>query len=118
MTTELSSEIEINEIIKRGRGRPKKEKVPTEPKKIGRPRKEIIITEIREKIKPGPKTSKTTDPEYYNNYYREHYKGVYTTCPSCKNPHVSIDKVHRHMRSMKCWKDEIHCKYIKTEDSI
>ena len=49
MTTELSSEIEINEIIKRGRGRPKNEKAPTEPKKIGRPRKEINITESKKK---------------------------------------------------------------------
>lgn len=36
-------------IEKRGRGRPSKEKLPTEPKKKGRPRKEINIVEIREK---------------------------------------------------------------------
>ncbi len=116
--SELSSEVEINEPIKRGRGRPKKEKPPKVPKKIGRPRKEINITEIREKMKPGPKTTKTQDPEYYNNYYRTHYKGMYTTCPACKNPHVSIDKVHRHMRSAKCLRDEMICTYIKTEEHL
>ena len=105
------------QTIARGRGRPRKEKPPAEPKKIGRPRKEINIVEIREKMKPGPKTSKTQDPEYFNNYYRAHYKGVYTTCPACKNPHVSADQVRRHMRSMKCLKDETSCKYMH-KDSV
>ena len=105
-------------IEKRGRGRPRKEKLPTEPKKKGRPRKEIDIVEIREKMKPGPKSSLTQDPEYYNNYYKTNYKGVYTTCPACKNPHVSVDKVHRHMKSTKCLKDEMYCKFIKIPAAI
>ena len=46
---ELDSPQEVIVIEKRGRGRPRKEKVPTEPKKIGRPRKEINIMEIRDK---------------------------------------------------------------------
>jgi hypothetical protein len=117
MSTEVSTHEVSTQTIARGRGRPRKEKPPAEPRKIGRPRKEINITEIREKMKPGPKTSKTQDPEYFNNYYRAHYKGVYTTCPACKNPHVSADQVRRHMRSMKCLKDETSCKYM-SEDTI
>ena len=108
--------------LKRGRGRPKKEKpiidepIPSKPR--GRPKKVIDIVEVREKLKKGPKTSLTKDPEYYNNYYREHYKGVYTTCPACKNPRVCVDKVHRHIKTRKCWYDEMCCKYIKTEDTF
>ena len=95
-----------NEAIKRGRGRPKKEKLETEPevaiKKRGRPRKEINILEIREKMKPGPKTNLTSDKNYYTQYYSSHYKGVCVTCPSCKNPNINVNKIHRHMRTYKC----------------
>ena len=107
---------------KRGRGRPKKEKLVSDEAVIvkprGRPRKIIDVSEIREKLKRGPKTSLTQDPEYYNNYYREHYKGMHTTCPACKNPNVSVDKVQRHIKTRKCWYDEMCCKFIKTEDTL
>ena len=100
---EILPEAEI-EAIKRGRGRPKKEKIETNepPKKRGRPRKEINLLEIREKMKPGPKTSLTADKTYYTQYYNTHYKGVCMTCPSCKNPNINVSKIHRHLRSYKC----------------
>ena len=71
-------------------------------KKRGRPRKEINLLEIREKMKPGPKTSLTADKNYYTQYYNTHYKGVCMTCPSCKNPNINVSKIHRHLRSYKC----------------
>ena len=111
MSTEVSTHEISTQTIARGRGRPRKEKPPAEPKKIGRPRKEINITEIREKMKPGPKTSKTQDPEYFNNYYRAHYKGVYTTCPACNDPRVRVDKIQRHINTLKCLKAEVTCKF-------
>ena len=118
METEQPQEETVTQ--KRGRGRPRKEMIDVAviAKPRGRPRKIIDVLEIRDKLKRGPKTSLTQDPEYYNNYYREHYKGMYTTCPACKNPHVSVDKVHRHIRTRKCWYDEMCCKFIKTEDTL
>ena len=118
METEQPQEETVTQ--KRGRGRPRKEiiDVAVIAKPRGRPRKIIDVLEIRDKLKRGPKTSLTQDPEYYNNYYKEHYKGMYTTCPACKNPHVSVDKVHRHIRTRKCWYDEMCCKFINTEDTL
>ena len=102
---EILPEPEI-EVIKRGRRRPKKEKVESEPdvslKKKGRHRKEINLLEIREKMKPGPKTSLTADKTYYTQYYNTHHKGVCMTRPSCKNPNINVSKIHRHLRSYKC----------------
>ena len=118
METEQPQEETVTQ--KRGRGRPRKEisDVAVIAKPRVRPMKIIDVLEIRDKLKRGPKTSLTQDPEYYNNYYREHYKGMYTTCPAFKNPHVSVDKVHRHIRTRKCWYDEMRCKFIKTEDTL
>ena len=101
------------EVIKKGRGRPRKEKIETNepPKKRGRPKKEINITEIRAKMKPGPKTSLTADKDYYTKYYSTHYKGVCMTCPSCKNPNINVSKIHRHLKSYKCLVDTALNKY-------
>ena len=101
------------EIIKKGRGRPRKEKVESNepPKKRGRPKKEIIISEIREKMKPGTKTNLTEDKAYYRNYYATHYKGVCMTCPSCRNPNINVNKVHRHMRTYRRLVDTALNKY-------
>ena len=111
---EILPEPEI-EVIKKGRGRPRKEKIETEttepPKKRGRPKMEIIISEKREKMKPGPKTSLTSDKAYYTKYYSEHYKSVCMTCPSCKNPNINVTKIRRHMRSHKCLLDTTLNKY-------
>ena len=109
---EIVPEPEI-EVIKRGRGRPKKEKIETNepPKKRGRPKKEINITEIRAKMKPGPKTSLTADKDYYTKYYSTHYKGVCMTCPSCKNPNINVSKIRRHLRSDKRLVDTALNKY-------
>ena len=92
------------EIIKKGRGRPKKEKIESNdpPKKRGRPKKEINIVDIRERMKPGPKTNLTADKNYYTQHYSTHYKGVCMTCPSCKNPNINVSKIHRHLKSYKC----------------
>ena len=83
---------EQESIIKRARGRPRKE-VPEikEPKKRGRPRLPTppSVNEIREKMKPGPKTNVCEDENYFNNYYHNHYKGLFTTCPLCHDPHVA-----------------------------
>ncbi len=102
-----------NEVIKKGRGRPRKEKVESNepPKKRGRPKKEYVIIETREKMKPGPKTNLTEDKAYYRNYYTTHYKGVCMTCPSCRNPNINVNKIHRHMRTYKCLTDKTLNKY-------
>ena len=86
----------VTEVIKRGRGRPKKE---------------INVTEIREKMKRGPKTNLTADKNYFTQWYADHYKGKCMTCPSCKNPNINVAKIHRHMRSPKCLKDTTLNKY-------
>ena len=101
------------EVIKKGRGRPRKEKIETNepPKKRGRPKKQINIIEIREKMKPGPETSLTSEKNYYTQYYSSHYKGVCMTCPSCKNPNINVSKIHRHLKSYKCLVDTTLNKY-------
>ena len=86
----------VTEVIKRGRGRPKKE---------------INISEIREKMKRGPKTNLTADKNYFTQWYADHYKGKCMTCPSCKNPDINVAKIHRHMRSPKCLIDTTLNKY-------
>ena len=109
----------VTKVIKRGRGRAKKEiniaeirkKMQQMPKKETKPKKEINISETREIIKRGPKTNLTADRNYYNQWYSDHYKGVCMTCPSCKNPNVNVAKIHRHMRSLKCLKDTTLNKY-------
>ena len=74
-------------------------------KKRGKPKKEIKVVEIREKMKPGPKTNLTADKNYDTQYYSTHYKGVCMTCPSCKNPSINVSKIHRHLKSYKCLVD-------------
>ena len=104
-TTEVEQveQVEQFEEVKRGRGRPRKERVvsdePTEPKKRCRPRKVIDVAEIREKQKPGPKTALTLVQGYFTKYYKEHYQGIYVTCPVCSNPNVGANKIHRHTQT-------------------
>ena len=86
----------VTEVVKKARGRPKKE---------------INVTEIREKMKRGPKTNLTADKNYFTQWYADHYKGKCMTCPSCKNPNINVAKIHRHMRSPKCLKDTTLNKY-------
>ena len=104
----------VTEVVKKGRGRPRKAIVllePTEAKKRGRPKKEIEITEVREKMKRGPKTNLTSEKNYYTQWYSSHYKGVCMTCPSCKNPNINVGKIHRHMRTDKRLNDMALSKY-------
>jgi hypothetical protein len=116
----MESNLEENTVeVKRGRGRPRKEKIvsdePTQPKKRGRPKKPIIVSEIRQKQKPGPKTDMTKQDGYYKQFYREHYQGVFVTCPMCGNPNVNASKVHRHIKTSKCTQDDLSNKYHKNE---
>ena len=123
----------VTEVVKKGRGRPRKEKIETEPtetpRKRGRPKTEINISEIREKMElqkqiniskimekmeGEPKTNTTADKNYYTQWYSAHYKGVCMTCPSCKNPNVNVAKIHRHMRTIKCLRDTTFNKYSET----
>ena len=103
------------ELIKRPRGRPRKERVitdePSEPKKRGRPRKVIDVQEIREKQKPGPKTSLSFVQGYFTQYYKDRYQGVYVTCPVCSNPNVGANKINRHVKTRKCMLDDLCNKY-------
>ena len=105
----------VTEVIKKGRGRPRKVIAETEstdpPKKRGRLKKEIIIPETSEKMKRGPKTSLTSEKNYYTQWYSSHYKGVCMTCPSCKNPNINVSKIHRRMRTDKCLVDSTLNKY-------
>ena len=108
------------EEVKRGRGRPRKERiisdVPTEPKKRGRPRKVINVQEIREKQKPGPKTALSSAQDYFTKYYQENYQGVYVTCPVCSNPNVGVNKINRHVKTRKCMLDDLCNKYHAYSD--
>lgn len=105
--------------IKRGRGRPKKERhvsaEQTEAKKRGRPKKVIDVQEIKEKRKPGPKTMLSLAQGYFTQYYKDRYQGIYVTCPVCSNPKVGANKVHRHIKTRKCMLDDLCNKYHKNE---
>lgn len=105
--------------IKRGRGRPKKERhvsaEQTEAKKRGRPKKVIDVQEIKEKRKPGPKTMLSLAQGYFTQYYKDRYQGIYVTCPVCSNPNVGANKVHRHIKTRKCMLDDLCNKYHKNE---
>ena len=48
---------------------------------------------------PVPKVYKTHDPEYFNNYYKEHF-AVKVNCPHCSKQ-VSRAKLPRHIRMTK-----------------
>jgi len=86
-------------VIKKSRGRPKKE-----PK------------EVTPKIpqKPGPKTDASKHKEYYAEYYRNHYSNIYLNCPNCFKL-VQKNKICRHMRTDRCMVDQMSKKYI-TQD--
>jgi hypothetical protein len=119
--TEQGEQIEQVEQVKRGRGRPKKEKVisdePVEKKKRGRPKKIVDVVEIKEKQKPGPKGDASYQPGYFTQFYKEKYQGVYVCCPVCNNPNVSVVKIHRHVKTRKCMLDDL-CKKYKSENIV
>ena len=81
------------DIIKRGRGRPKKIVEEKKPMKRGRP----IINPLC--------TSK--DKEYYAQYYRDHFQGVKVVCPVCSNPDIKKQRLLAHVRTNKCFRDEL-----------
>ena len=91
-------ESDDNLIIKRGKGRPKKELKPenNEPiikKPRGRPR-------VENPCKPGcPKGGN----EYFKAYYRSHNAGNIINCPSC-NAFTEKFNLRNHMRSKMCVK--------------
>jgi hypothetical protein len=95
-TTKEIEEVKLNTddevIIKRSRGRPKKE--PKEPENQKYLQK-----------RPGPKTNASLQPGYHKQYYDKHYKGIRNTCPCCYNPNIAVDKMTRHMKSNKCFSD-------------
>ena len=62
------------DIVKRGRGRPKKIVEDKIPKKRGRPFINPLCT--------------YKDKEYYAQYYRDHFQGVKAVCPVCNNPEI------------------------------
>ena len=89
------------------RGRPKKTDLPKEVVPLeqleeapintgGRPR-----TEWRH-LENGKYNSQAVDPEYYKNYWREHFRKPYT-CDICDTV-ISCcgSAVHKHKRSMRC----------------
>ena len=96
----MSEIIESNDIVvvKKGRGRPKKDPKPesNEPKikkPKGRPR-------VENPCKPGcPKGGR----EYFKAYYHSHCKGNIVNCPNCN---MATEKVNlaNHMRSQICAK--------------
>ena len=106
-TTKEIEEVKVNTddevIIKRSRGRPKKE--PKEP-------------EIKIPQKPGPKTNASLLPGYHKQYYDKHYKGIRNTCPCCYNPNVAVDKMTRHMKSNKCFSDGLSGVYKNALNKI
>ena len=86
------------------RGRPKKtdlpkEVMPTEDTPINI--EERSRTEWRQK-ENGKYDKRAIDPEYYKNYWREHFRKPYT-CDIC-NTVISCcgSAVHKHKRSMRC----------------
>ena len=106
--------------IKRGRGRPKKEKIEIvkEPKKRG-PKPDFTkykerISEITEPQKRGPKTCASKYKEYYAQYYRDHYSKIYLNCPNCFKL-IQKSRICRHMRTSSCMVDQINKKYINQD---
>jgi len=108
------------EIVKRRGRETKKNKLSTEEQpKRGRPKKtdppkEVVPpeetpvnieersrTEWRQK-ENGKYDKSAIDPEYYKNYWREHFRKPYT-CDIC-NTTISCcgSAVHKHKRSMRC----------------
>ena len=104
---EDNNEIEVPEpIIKRGRGRPKKdiERPVKGPK--GRPLK------FDKPVKYMP--------EYFNEYYKTHY-AYRTTCPNCFNKNVLKTNLLRHTRTDKCNADRIkgvHCSELNEKSEV
>ena len=99
MQTELKNDDNIDVLlIKKGRGRPKKEPKPEsdEPvvaKKKGRPK-------IENPCKSGyPKAGR----DYYKAYYKSHSAGIIVPCPSC---HALTEKfnLRNHIKSKMCAK--------------
>ena len=94
-------------ILKRGRGRPKKEIVEPKVKKPkGRPKGVLKENAV------------SRQPEYYNDYYKAHYSHQ-VICPDCYNPKVLRTNMLRHMRTNKCFFDRIngiYCEEIKASD--
>ena len=112
-----TEQVEHVEEIKRGRGRPRKEKVVVEKikKPLGRPKKEkppieetrpkSIVPRGRPKIKPAkiPKTEKiwADDPlAYYRKYYQEKIK-VHSICDVCQREFTSICALKYHQKNCK-----------------
>ena len=117
---EVKVNTEENVVIKRGRGRPKKEKIeiPKEPKKRG-PKPDFTkykerISEITEPQKRGPKTCASKYKEYYAQYYRDHYSKIYLNCPNCFKL-VQKNRICRHMRTNSCMEDQVSKKYFNQD---
>ena len=87
------------DIIKRGRGRPKKIVEEQIPKNRGRPFINPLCT--------------NKDKEYYAQYYRDHFQGVKVVCPACNNPEIKKQRLLAHVRTNKCFRDELMNKYPK-----
>ena len=91
------------DIIKRGRGRPKNEKIVEE---------KILMKRGRKIINPLC-TSK--DKEYYAQYYRDHYQGVKVICSVCGNPEIKKQILLAHVRTNKCFRDELLKNILKMQ---
>ena len=82
------------------------------PKKRGRPRTKPINDEPKVRGKPGPKTDASKHKEYFSKYYRENYMNNFVSCPNCFKPGVQKCKLPRHMRTERCFRDQVNKIYI------
>ena len=103
--SETNEEIkEVEPIVKRPRGRPKKEAIPTDETIIkrprGRPRKEKPPTEATEK--PPRKKQETykfygNEKEYFVKYYNEKRRNP-CNCPFCDKTFVNDYALNNHVQ--------------------
>ena len=95
----------LDNTIKRPRGRPKKI-IEEEPPKIGR-KKRIITAPWRYKDDGKYITGGFKDKDYHMKYHREYWREhvrVGWTCPYCNSTHVSSEHKKKHWASERCRK--------------
>ena len=106
--------IETNdiEVVKRGRGRPKKEpKPPSEEPSNKKPRGRPTVENA---CKPGcPKAGR----QYFKDYYKNHSAGNIINCPSC-NALTEKFNLRNHLNSKRCAKYSIFNKCASQVDEV
>ena len=118
---------QLNEPVKRGRGRPKKEPKPEilEPK-IKRSKRVPKSENEEPKVKRPKGRPRIENPckagcpkggrDYFKAYYKSHNAGIIINCPNC-NAFTEKFNIKKHMRSKMCAKYSQFAKCQNVENS-